>query len=84
MGGFDLDLRSIQSAAKVPPGSDFVVDQWFLINDKYPAAKLRLKFSYKFFSTDKSAESEQAIAAKEAKRATVCRLTDTLLDLLAD
>jgi len=71
LGGFDIDLKNIQSQSKAIPGTDFVLDQWFLINDKYPMAKLRLKFTYKFFSTAQSQESEQSIAAKEAKRATV-------------
>lgn len=47
MGQSEIDLRAQQAAAKGLPGKDWMNDTWILINDKYPNAAVRLKFTFK-------------------------------------
>jgi Ca2+-dependent lipid-binding protein len=46
IGDFDIDLRQQNLDAKVPMGTSFQRDTWYLISDKYPQASLHLKIKF--------------------------------------
>lgn len=65
MGEAEIDLRTEQTKSNSQPGHDFVSDHWFLINDKFPNAMIRLQFRFKYLPLEDS-KAIEAYALKQA------------------
>jgi hypothetical protein len=63
MGRIVIDVKSRMVAEKVNQGVDFISDGWFLINEKYPKASIRLKFTMKYLNASASAVAQAKIEA---------------------